>query len=278
LTALRARHKGAIKVPAAIQSNEGRVAISGGHRPPDGTLPLVRALLGAGLYDDAVAELRWAAREKGPSPYIDATIAYALHRKGELRPAITAMRRAYPQFMATGGEALPAPMLRVIFPIDYWDLLRRHAAARNLDPYLVAALVAQESTFQADVRSIANAWGLMQIVPGTGRRYASRLGIAKFSTARLTDPEVNVRIGTSYLADLVARFGDIAQALAAYNAGENRVERWRDERPGLETDEFIDDIPFPETQNYVKRILGTSEDYRLLYGTSSATAMRESSR
>jgi soluble lytic murein transglycosylase len=278
LDALSARLGGPAKIPAAYRTTERPAPISGGHRPADRTVPVIRALLDAGMYDDAIHELRWAAREHGTSPFIEATIAYALNRKGELRPAITAMRRAYPQFMATGGEALPVDLLKVIFPLEHWDLLRRHAALRDLDPYLVAALVAQESTFQADVRSVANAWGLMQIVPGTGRRYASRLGISRFATSRLTDPEVNVRIGTSYLADLNARFGNIAHALAAYNAGENRVERWRAERPGLDTDEFIDDIPFPETQNYVKRILGTAEDYRLLYGTASRTAMRESGR
>jgi soluble lytic murein transglycosylase len=279
LSVLRAARGGrASAVPVSFGSRDEPPAITGGHRPSAEIVPLVDALVAARLYDDAVAELRWAAREQGSSPFIEATIAYVLNRKGELRPAITAMRRAYPQFMATGGEALPVDLLKIIFPIAHWDLLRRHAAARDLDPYLLAALVAQESTFQADIRSVANAWGLMQIIPGTGRRYAARLGIPRFATARLTNPDVNVRIGTAYLSDLIARFGNVAHALAAYNAGENRVERWRGERPGLETDEFIDDIPFPETQNYVKRILGTAEDYRLLYGTASKTAMRESGR
>ena len=107
----------------------------------------------------------------------------------------------------------------------------------------------------------------MQIMPATGRQYARKLGIKPFSTSRLTEPEVNVRIGTQYFADLMKQFGGGAHyALASYNAGENRVERWQRERPGLPQDEFIDDIPFPETQNYVKRILGTAEDYRRLYG------------
>ena len=128
--------------------------------------------------------------------------------------------------------------------------------------------MAQESTFQADVKSAANAWGLMQIIPSTGRRYAPKVGVRPFSTARLTDPEVNVRIGTAYFADLLGQFNDVAAALAAYNAGETRVVRWRAERPGIARDEFIDDIPYPETQNYVKRIIGTAEDYRVLYGVS----------
>jgi soluble lytic murein transglycosylase len=118
----------------------------------------------------------------------------------------------------------------------------------------------------------------MQILPSTGRRYASRLGIRPFTTARLHNPEVNIRIGMAYFADLRDRFGHAADALAAYNAGENRVSRWREERPGLSLDEFIDDIPFPETQNYVKRVLGSAQDYRFLYGAPEAPLNRVSAR
>lgn len=227
---------------------------------------LIRALLAEGLYDDAMAEIRRVQRDSGTSPLLEATLAYALNRQGQLRPAITAMRRAYPQFMAEGGEALPREILTVIFPVDHWPLITTQAVDRQLDPFLMLALVAQESTFQADVRSVANAWGLMQIIPATGRRFAPVLGIRPFSTARLTEPNVNVRIGMHYFSQLLGEFGDPAPALASYNAGEHRVRRWLAERPGIDRAEFIDDIPFPETQNYVKRILGTTEDYRLLYG------------
>jgi soluble lytic murein transglycosylase len=231
--------------------------------PP--TAGLIRLLLAAELYDDALNELRYAQRTVGTSPAIEATIAWAYHRKGELRRAITLMRRAYPQFL-TADQSLPREILQVIFPLAYWDLIRKHSAARNLDPYVVAALIAQESTFDPEIRSVANAWGLMQIVPATGRRLARPLGIRRFTTSMLTDPETNVRMGTLYFSRLVQQFGGTHYALASYNAGENRVVRWKAERPGLDEDEFIDDIPFPETQNYVKRILGTAEDYRLLYG------------
>ncbi len=210
-------------------------------------------------------ELRFAQRSSGSSPVIEATIAWAYYRKGELRRAITLMRRAYPQHL-TADQSLPKEILQVIFPLTYWDLIRKHAAARNLDPYLVAALIGQESTFDPEVRSSANAWGLMQIVPSTGRQLARSLGIRRFTTKMLTNPETNVRMGTLYFSRLVQQFGGTYYALASYNAGENRVVRWKAERPGLDEDEFIDDIPFPETQNYVKRILGTAEDYRQLYG------------
>jgi soluble lytic murein transglycosylase len=240
-------------------------------RPDLSNETTIRLLLAHGMYDDALEELRYAQRLHGSSPGIDATMAWAYHQKGDLRRAISIMRRAYPQFLAA-GQPLPVEILRVIFPLAYWDLIKRHATARGLDPFLVAALIAQESTFDPKARSVANAWGLMQIVPATGRRLARAVGIRRFSTSMLTNPETNIRLGTLHFARLVRQFGGAHFALASYNAGENRVTRWKAERPGIEQDEFIDDIPFPETQNYVKRILGTAEDYRSLYGSGGTAA------
>ena len=242
--------------------------------PPPANSATIRALLAAGLLTDALNELQYAQRVWGDSPSIQATVAWTRQQQSRtesgmrrfqlLRGAINTMRRAYPQFMAAGGEELPREVLTVIYPIAYWDLIRKHADANGLDPYFVAALVAQESTFVADVRSGANAYGLMQLLPSTARMYARRLGIP-YSTRVLTDPESNIRMGTAYLADKVKEFGGLHFALASYNAGERAVRRWQDERPGLETEEFVDDIPYPETQTYVKKILGTADDYRRLY-------------
>src|SRR5262249_46287052 len=107
----------------------------------------------------------------------------------------------------------------------------------------------------------------------TGRQYARSLQITRrFSLGLLTTAETNIKMGTAYFADLVRQFGGVHFALATYNAGPSRVAHWIAERPGLERDQFIDDIPFPETQNYVKKILGTAEDYRRLYGPSAAAA------
>ncbi|MFB3852188.1 MAG: transglycosylase SLT domain-containing protein [Vicinamibacterales bacterium] len=232
-------------------------------RPP--TAPLIQALLAVGLYEVALDELLHAERQWGSTALTQATIAWVYNRTGELRPGINLMKRAYPQYMAKAGD-LPEDILKVIFPLAYWEEIRHHAAAHSLDPYLVAALVAQESTFQADIRSSANAYGLMQIIPSTGRRLARQQGIQRFTTSMLTRADINLRLGTYYFASLLKQFGKPHLALAAYNAGDHRVRGWLAERPPLEQDEFIDDIPFPETQNYVKRILGTAEDYRKLYG------------
>jgi soluble lytic murein transglycosylase len=176
------------------------------------------------------------------------------------------MKRAYPQYLASGGEELPKDVLAVIFPIDYGDLIRKYATQQNIDPYLLAALVAQESTFVRDIRSGANAYGLMQLVPATAREYAQRLKL-RYSLNLLTSADANIQMGTAYLADKIRQFGDVHLALASYNAGERAVRRWMAERPDVvDREEFIDDIPYPETQNYVKRVLGTAEDYRHLYG------------
>jgi soluble lytic murein transglycosylase len=238
----------------------------------------VRTLLSVDLYDDALNELRFAERAWGEAAPIQATIAWIHQKQGEfetgskrfnlVRGAITTMRRAYPQFMAAGGEEMPQEMLKVIFPIAYWDLIRKYSNEHGLDPFLVAALVAQESTFVPDIKSYAKAVGLMQLMAPTGRQYARKTG-TKYTASTLTNPEANIRLGTAYFADLVNLFGDVHLALASYNAGESPVRKWLNEKPGLPRDEFIDDIPYPQTQGYVKRILGTAEDYRRLYGDAS---------
>ena len=154
---------------------------------------IIRSLLTAQMYGEALREVQYAQRVWGDSPQLQATSAWIRHQQGltltaderfaALRGAITTMRRAYPQFMAAGGEALPADVLRIIFPLDYWPLITKYSEQHQLDPYLIAALMAQESTFTAEIRSHANAYGLMQIIPSTGRRYA-----ASWASRRSTRP------------------------------------------------------------------------------------------
>jgi soluble lytic murein transglycosylase len=234
---------------------------------------VVRSLLALDLYDQALDELKYAQKAWGDSSVIQATVGWIHNRRGDLRAGINAMKRAYPQYLAAGGEQIPSELLKVLFPVNYWPLIKRYSAERQLDPYMIAALIAQESTFTPDVKSSANAYGLMQLLPSTGRQYARSLQISRrFSIGMLTTAETNIKMGTAYFADLVRQFGGVHYALATYNAGPNRVARWISERPGIDRDEFIDDIPFPETQNYVKRIIGTAEDYRRVYGPGAASA------
>ena len=262
----------AASVAAPVGAQDAVRAASTARPAPASNAAVIRALITYALYDDALAEVQWAQQTSGDTPALQATIGLIYSRKGDLRRGINAVKRAYPQYLAAGGEELPPDVLEVLFPVAYWNLIQKYAPPRGLDPYVIAALMAQESTFDAEIRSHANAIGLMQIVPATGRRYARALRIPRFTAAKLTDPEVNVRIGTAYFADLVERFGGVHHALASYNAGPSPVSRWIAEKPGVARDEFIDDIPYPETQNYVKRILGTAEDYRRLYSRAAAAS------
>ena len=235
--------------------------------PPPPTAGIIRMLIAAELYDAALAEIDYARQQWGVSSLLDATRALVLNRQGDYRNAITLIRRAYPQYLTAGGTALPEAVQKIIYPVDYWPLVQKYSAEHDLEPYLVAALIAQESAFDAGIRSGANAYGLMQIIPATGRRVGRTVGLRRVTTQSLVDAETNLRLGTAHLAALLKAFGEPHLALAAYNAGELNVRRWIKERPGLAADEFIDDIPFPETQNYVRRILGTVVDYRRLYGS-----------
>ena len=102
--------------------------------------------------------------------------------------SITLMKRAYPQFLARGGEQLPREILMTIFPLSYWDLIRKYSAQNDLDPYLVAALMAQESTFVRDIRSHANAYGLTQLMPPTAQAVRAQAQASSTRTSLLTNP------------------------------------------------------------------------------------------
>jgi soluble lytic murein transglycosylase len=251
-------------------------------RPVAATLPpnaaTIRALLALDLYDQAIDELHYAQAVWGSSSAIEATLAWTFWQQGAgekgmdqftlYRGAINAMKRAYPHYLASGGEELPDPLLKIIFPIAYWDAIRKYAELYNLDPYVSAALISQESTFVPDIKSYANAWGLTQLLPSTARQYAKVVNL-RYTTKLLTDPDANLKIGMAYFSAKIREFGALHLALASYNAGERPVHRWIMERPGVPEDEFIDDIPYPQTNNYVKKILGMAEDYRRLYGADA---------
>ena len=258
-------------------ASSGTEVASSAGLPP--TADTIRALVAHEMYDDALNELQFAQRAWGDSPAIQATLGLVYARTGDLRRGINAMKRAYPQYIASGGEDLPVEMLKVLFPVAYWEQIKRHSRAHGLDPYVMAALVAQESTFDPAIKSHANAVGLMQVLPSTGKRYARRIGVRRFRAAMLTQPDVNIRLGTAIFSDMVERFGGgVHLALASYNAGEGAVARWVSERPDIARDEFIDDIPYPETQNYVKKIVGTAEDYRRLYGELGASGLAKGAK
>ncbi len=156
-------------------------------------------------------------------------------------------------------------ILHRAFPDLYWDEVQDAAADYDYDPRIFHALVREESSFNKDARSHAGARGLSQLMPRTGLHVASKMGL-KITTAQLTDPVTNLRIGANYYDSLVRRFdGNLYLATPGYNAGEGNIERWLAASPGRPTDEFVESIPLRETRHYVKRVMGTWQLYRVTY-------------
>ncbi|HVB07331.1 MAG TPA: lytic transglycosylase domain-containing protein, partial [Candidatus Acidoferrales bacterium] len=139
------------------------------------------------------------------------------------------------------------------------------ARRERLDPMLVAALVRQESAFEKNAHSSSNAFGLMQLLPKTARPLAYRL-LLRYSEERLLDPAYNLRLGTVYLADLLKSFHSAEAALAAYNAGEDRVALWQTGQNYDELPEFVESIPFTQTRQYVEIVMRNATIYRELSG------------
>jgi peptidoglycan lytic transglycosylase len=154
-------------------------------------------------------------------------------------------------------EEQPAWWLRFQYPYRYESIVRGHAANYRLDGALLAAVIFAESKFRADARSQSGAIGLMQLLPSTAEGIAKRTGGTRFRVSDLSDPEINVRYGAWYLRHLLDKYGDERTALAAYNAGQENVDRWRAEGTG---------IRFAETRDYVDRVERLKRIYRDAYG------------
>jgi soluble lytic murein transglycosylase len=150
----------------------------------------------------------------------------------------------------------PAWWARIWYPLEYESIVRGHAANYDLNPALLAAVIEQESKFHADAKSSAGAIGLMQLQPETAKGIALRTGGSKFVLSDLYNPELNVRYGAWYLHHLLQKYGDERLALAAYNAGQRNVDRWR---------AAGEDIQFAETRAYVDKVERLKDIYRRTY-------------
>jgi peptidoglycan lytic transglycosylase len=221
----------------------------------------------AGMFDFSVRELRAAAAD-GAAGWANREIARMFIENAHYDRALQTLKRAFPSYYALDLNALPRDCWEMLFPRPYWPDLKRYALANNLDPYLVAALIRQESEFNPDALSRANAFGLMQLLPSTGKTIARSLKVRRFSTTELLSPATNIKLGTRYFRDLVELYnGQYEYALAAYNAGTNRVDGWRASGAYRDPQEFVESIPFTETREYVQAILRNASIYHQLYGS-----------
>jgi soluble lytic murein transglycosylase len=219
-------------------------------------------LLEAGLEDGADAEeKRLTARAKG-SEALTLRLAEALIERGRTIAGINLgwdLRRA--------GTPWDRRLLEVVYPFPYREIVSLEAAEWGLDPIMLAALIRQESAFEADIVSHAGAVGLMQVMPTTGEGLARAHGPAPFHEANLTAPEVNLHLGAAFFVDMSARYdGDLPLVLSAYNAGPTRATRWRRYPEASDPLRFTERIPFEETRGYVKNVRRNLGLYQLLYG------------
>lgn len=225
-----------------------------------------RLLENAGAIDLAVRELQ-AGTTSGPS-WEMIEIARMYTDAGEYYRALQALKRAINGYFAMDLNALPQPYWEGLFPRPYWDALRQYSEVNGLDPYLVASLIRQESEFNPGAVSRANAYGLMQLLPGTGKGTAKQVGLHNYKTDSLLDPTINIELGTKYFREMVDHFGgQVEYALAAYNAGSSRVESWRSSGSYRDIEEFVESIPFTETREYVQAIVRNAEVYKRVYKT-----------
>lgn len=237
--------------------------------PPADDLHLQKAkLLGnGGLVDFAVRELQAAATDD-PGSWAPAETAQLFTDTGHYDRAIETMKRSVPSYFAVDIPMLPRPYWEALFPRPYWPDLKKYSVANQLDPYLVASLIRQESEFNPLAVSRANAVGLMQLLPKTGKLVAHQESLKRYNPSELFTPTVNLQLGTRYFRGMVDKFGgSFEHALAAYNAGSDRVEEWMGQGPYRDSPEFVESIPFTETREYVQAIIRNANVYRQLYGT-----------
>jgi soluble lytic murein transglycosylase len=237
--------------------------------PPDDNLRVERARLlsNGGLADMAVRELQAAASQEGGT-WAPPEMARVYQDLGRYDRGIEIMKRTTPNYFAVDIPDLPRPYWEALFPKAYWTDLRKYSVLNGLDPYLVASLIRQESEFNALALSRANAVGLMQLLPKTGKNVAKQVKLKGYSAPQLFTPAVNLELGTRYFKEMVDKYnGQFEYALAAYNAGTDRVGDWLGEGHYRDPQEFVESIPFTETREYVQAILRNANVYRQLYGT-----------
>ncbi len=234
-------------------------------------------LLAAAAFDDwAEQELRFGAKTEGEGWALAIEAARNASRRGAPEKAIRYIKAMAPGYLYLPLEAAPAVFWRLAFPFPYRAEIEKYGRLRSLDPFMLAALIRQESEFDPRAVSRSKAYGLTQVLPSTGRQLSRRVGIRRFSTALLFRPEVNLNLGTYYVRSHLDGYqGRWEVALASYNAGKSRADAWLTWAEYREPAEFIETIPFTETRNYVQIVLRNADFYRRLYGPGGTHATEQ---
>jgi soluble lytic murein transglycosylase len=179
--------------------------------------------------------------------------------------ALRILRRHFAGVAVSGDPSLPEAFWQMLYPFGWRSAVIQAAEREGLDPFLVAAVVREESSYYPRALSRAGARGLMQLMPGTAEVVARGGGIALAGADVLEDPDINIQLGTRFLAGMLKQFQDPRLALAAYNAGPGRLKQWLRVKKVDDIEAFVELIPFDETRQYVKRVMLSWDQYRRIY-------------
>jgi soluble lytic murein transglycosylase len=222
-----------------------------------------RLLRTGGLSDLADAELRFSARTDGQPALLGMEMAGSADAPYQ---GLRMMKSMASDYLNLPLASAPRKFWELLFPLPYREEVVANARTNDLDPYLVAGLIRQESEFNPGAVSRAKAYGLTQVRPATGRLFARQNGVARLTTSILCQPAANLKIGSSILRSMLDKQGgSVEQTLASYNAGPQRVVEWLTWNTYREPAEFVESIPFTETRDYVQAVLRNAEMYRRLY-------------
>ncbi len=232
---------------------------------PDNDPHLIKArlLANAALNEYIRPEIQLSETSNGWGAFAEAQIYQSF---GENTRALQAMKRSKIPFLSLPVKDVPMAYWQLLLPRPYWTTLENDARANGVDPYLVAALIRQESEFNPGAVSRANAYGLMQLLPSVGKEIAKKDGQRHFKTNDLLDPIINLQLGTQDLRKSIDRYGgQVDYALAAYNAGDSPVHQWMALNNYKDIAEWVESIPYTETRDYVQAIVRNRELYRAVY-------------
>jgi soluble lytic murein transglycosylase len=163
-------------------------------------------------------------------------------------------------------DAAPRDLVELLYPAPFRQSLLKHASSRNVDPRFVLSIIRQESRYQADVKSVSAARGMMQFIAATANEIATQLNLMSFSQDDLYSPDTAILFGSQYLANLFKQFPDQPQAVAgSYNGGSDNLARWIARSKSSEADRYVPEIGFSQTKDYVYKVMSNYWDYQRLY-------------
>lgn len=159
-------------------------------------------------------------------------------------------------------------MLTKVYKLEYTEYVKKYANEYNVDEYLIYAIIKAESNFEPNAESHRGAKGLMQLMYSTAEDISKRIGI-ELNEDNILEPDININLGTKYISMLIQKYNNINLALAAYNAGSGNVDGWIEKETLKSDGSDIENVPFTETNNYVRKILRDYEIYKNIYEESN---------